>query len=67
MNVEKVCGRSDDDTTVFCGWGGGLSTLSVWHVKVTYFGWQRSGAAAEGGRERGGRDLEERHLLRQQT
>ena len=21
VNVEKVCGRSDDDTTVFCGWG----------------------------------------------
>ena len=35
---------------------GGLSTLSVWHVKVTYFGWQRSGAAAaprEGGRREG--------------
>ena len=32
--------------------GEGVSPLclSVWHVKVTYFGWQRSGAAAEGGR-----------------
>ena len=35
----------------FVDGAGGLSTLSVWHVKVTYFGWQRSGAAAEGGRE----------------
>ena len=43
----------------FVDGAGGLSTLSVWHVKVTYFGWQRSGAAAEGERE-GGREGERR-------
>ena len=35
------------------GQGVSLLCLSVWHVKVTYFGWQRSGAAAEGERGEG--------------